>query len=281
MAIDATEAHSDAGRKPRRSRRFWLLRVAIAIALLVVLTEIGLRVILGLGSPLLYQPDPYCKYFVKPNQNLRRFFAHNRINSEGMRSDEFAMPRPKDRVARFCIGDSVTYGTTSVDQSLIFTTLLTSSLPPIEHRPVEVLNASAGGWAIDNEVNYLLSRGTFDSNVVFLVLNTGDPGQPSAPWQPSLGSPTERPWTAIGETWFRYAEPRIFGQRLAADAGTVLPSMEEEVTTSLENQKLLQQANAFCQKNNTVFGIIYIPFPAFTGPVAETCARLTRRVDDA
>jgi hypothetical protein len=91
---------------PRRPNKwFRRLRIFAVIGVItVVLTEILLRLIFGLGSPVLYQPDPYTTIIVQPNQNLRRFFARNRVNQYSMRSDDFAMPRPKDHLRVLCIG---------------------------------------------------------------------------------------------------------------------------------------------------------------------------------
>src|SRR5205085_2864502 len=112
------------------------------------------------------------------NQRISRFFCRNDINSAGMRSEPIRTPKPSDELRIMFVGDSVLYGMTHVDQSKIATTILARELPTQLHRPVEVLNASAGGWAIGNEVGYLRSRGTFQSDVVVFVLNTYDMGQP-------------------------------------------------------------------------------------------------------
>jgi GDSL-like Lipase/Acylhydrolase family len=254
---------------PPRRKRVWLRRIAITLVVGVVLAEILLRLIFGFGSPLLYQADAACEYLPKPDQHLYRFFAHNDINHASMRSPDFIMPRPNDSERFLFIGDSVTYGTTYVDQSLIFTSRLAATLPGIEHKPVEVLNASAGGWGVGNEVGYLQSRGTFDANVVLIVLNTGDPGQPTAEFPHDLNFPTERPWTAIGELWSRYLVPRIFDSPQAGDPGTVMSKLEEELKNSEANMHLLDQAHAFCQKSGTLFALVYVPFAGTTGPIVD------------
>jgi hypothetical protein len=245
----------------------WLRRGVIALGVSLVLAEVLLRLIFGLGSPVLYQADADCRYLPKPDQHLYRFFSHNDINHYSMRSAAFEMPRPKG-VERFLfIGDSVTYGTTYVDQSLIFTSRLNTMLSSIEHKPVEVLNASAGGWGVGNEVGYLRSRGTFDANAVLIVLNTGDPGQPTAEFPHNLNFPEQRPWTAIGETWWRYVLPRLFSEPVPGDPGTAEEQLEEELKTSAANMQLLEEANRYCQKAGTLFAVVYVPFAGVTGPL--------------
>src|SRR4051812_16422854 len=72
--------------KPKRFRRF-LKRLMIVAVVGLILAEIGLRLILGLGPPVFYQPAPACGYLPKPDQNTTRFFAHNQTNAFSMRSD--------------------------------------------------------------------------------------------------------------------------------------------------------------------------------------------------
>ena len=183
--------------------------------------------------------DPDCGYRFKPNQHVYRIFAHNDLNRYGMRCPEIELPRPKDRLRFFFIGDSITYGTTYVDQPEIFTLRLVPLLTKAEHQPVEVLNQSAGGWAPSNEVRYFLANGTFDSNVVVFVLNTGDLGQPFVDFPAGdVSFPTARPWTAIGEVFQRYVIPRIKGQ-LFTDAGTTVVSSQENAETGFSNLQLL------------------------------------------
>jgi hypothetical protein len=253
---------------PPRRKRVWLRRIAITLIVVVIGTEILLRLIFGLGSPVLWQADAGAQYVAKPDQHLRRFFARNDINHESMRSADFAMPRPKGEERFLFIGDSVTYGTTYVDQSEIFVTRLAASLSAAEHKPVETLNASAGGWGVGNEVGYLTSRGTFDANAVLIVLNTGDPGQTTNMYA-DIPDPHENPWTAIGETWSRYVFPRLFRRPIPSDAGTSMPSLEDELKTSEANMQLLDQAYAYCQKSGTLFALVYVPFAGMTGPIVD------------
>jgi hypothetical protein len=194
------------------------------------LSEAILRFAFGLGNPVLNVPDATCAYILKPDQNVFRFFAHTRTNRYGMRSDEVSSSRSPDTLRVLFVGDSITYGTSRVDQSDLFTERLHKDLPAVLHRPVEVLNASAGAWAIDNELSYIRSRGIFQSDLVVMVLNDGDVAQPRSTIA-DVGDdlPSERPATAIGELYSRYLRPRIFhnarhidaGDTVAADSATI------------------------------------------------------------
>ena len=181
----------------------------------------ALRVQWGLGTPLLYQNDPDTGYIVSPSQNIVRFHCHNQINKFSMRSPAITATKPPGEFRLLAIGDSVTYGTSFVDQPLIFTSLLARDLPGRLGEPVEVLNASAGGWAVGNELGYLRSRGTFDANLVMFVINTGDLAQTFAlsPVDSSLSFPSHNPFCALTELLQRYILPRFIHQN-TADAGS-------------------------------------------------------------
>jgi hypothetical protein len=190
---------------------------------LVAGTEAVLRFGLGLGDPVLIAPDPACSYITRPDQNVHRFFVHTYINRYGMRSAEF-VPVPSPGVVRVLfVGDSITYGTTHVDQQKIFTQIVGRGLPSIVHHPVEILNASANGWAPDNEWSWVRTRGIFHSNFVLLVLNDSDLTQPrSTLAQVGDELPQRRPATAIGELYTRFIAPRILHIARRTDPGDVV-----------------------------------------------------------
>ena len=83
----------------RQGKRPWRI-VGVALCLLVALavgTEATLRLLLGLGDPVLIAPDAACSYITKPDQKIFRFLVHTYINHYGMRSDEVS------REQRVCI----------------------------------------------------------------------------------------------------------------------------------------------------------------------------------
>ena len=133
-------------------------------------------------------------------------------------------------------------------------------LPGRIGKPVDVLNASAGGWAPSNEVAFLRSKGTFDADLVLIVLNAADLSQPFADFQAGPGTPTKAPVTAIGEAWTRYIAPLLFRpQGVSADPGSTpsQPSnMEHETGLMLA---ALDSGRAYSLAHNANFGVIYIP----------------------
>ena len=126
---------------------------------------------------------------------------------------------------------------------------------------MEILNASAGGWAPGNEWGYLKSRGTFDANMVLFVWNTPDIGQKFNNFVPGIGMPTEGPWTAIGETWSRYVWPRIHPSAAPPpDPGSFAgPILDSQVDANLQ---MLVEARDFAAKSHAQFAIVYVWTPS-------------------
>jgi hypothetical protein len=187
-----------------------------------------------------------------------------------MRSDDISPTRPPGVVRILFVGDSLTYGTTHVDQRNIFTQIVRRGLPSIVHRPVEVLNASANGWAPDNEWSWVRSRGIFHSNFVLLVLNDGDLTQPRALIsQLTEGQlPQKRPATAIGELYTRFIAPRILRIAPRTDPGVVVVPDEAIQRANLED---LDRFHALVTSQDGRMILVYVPFrndiPALSTPV--------------
>ena len=221
--------------------------------------------VFGFGSPVLYQPDADCGFMPRPCQDVQRFFSKNYINQWGMRCGEIQRTPSAGTERAFFIGDSVTYATSYVDQQKIWTSLLGNSLPAVAHHPVEVLNMSAGGWAPPNEAGYLKSRGTFHSQIVLIVMTSGDLGGEMSAYDPKNPSfPLQRPVSAIGEVCIRYVVPRLMNQA-TCDAGTSVLPPDELAKRTDSTLRTYQDAREFCAKNGAEFGIVYVPFPKLLG----------------
>lgn len=161
----------------------------------------------GLGSPpLVYLDDSY-GYAFKPSQNLHRFGKRVYYSREGLRSEEL-----KDGVVRvLCVGDSVTNGGAMTDQAATYPYRLEDRLRR-KGLNVQVLNQSAGGWALGNELNYLKRHGIYGARVVLLEVGSDDFSQATAlssSVKGSLDFPTDAPPSATYELAARYLYPRI------------------------------------------------------------------------
>jgi hypothetical protein len=188
---------------------------------ILLLLEICLRLILGLGSPVLYIADPAFGYFPKGGQHLHRFFVDIDTNLLGMRSRPVSEVKTRSEYRILFVGDSVPFGTTYVDQKDIFVEKIGSYFDRTHAKPISVMNASSPGWAPSNELGFLKSRGIYHADMVVLVYNTKDLVQPFVPYTESPLVPLKNPATAVGELWSRYLLPRLFPARAMVDPGSI------------------------------------------------------------
>lgn len=153
------------------------LIIGVIVALGIGAIEIGLRLFFGFGKPPLYIADPQTGYRLTPNQRTKRFGNVFEINEYSMRGPAIA-PQPDPQTLRvLLLGDSIANGGWWTDQSETIAVQLQqhlSAAPRPAYPAVEVLNASANSWGPRNELAYLAKFGTFDSQVVLLLLNTDD-----------------------------------------------------------------------------------------------------------
>jgi hypothetical protein len=255
MNVD-TYPVSDSRLKNRFSN--YLYRIII-VAFLLLTVEMGLRFTLGLGRPLLFISDPTFGSIPAPNQDLHRFFSHIQINEYGMRSGYFSFVKPiKERRILF-VGDSVTFGTTYVDQKCIFTSLINEYYEKKSLTPIVVMNASSPGWAPSNELGFIRSKGIFDADLVVFVLNTKDLIQPFSKFIISPITPTKNPYTAIGESLDRYILPRIFGYKIPVDPGSEFSGDPTAELKTMNILGVLLDAKDLVNRNGAKLTIIFSP----------------------
>ncbi len=250
------------------------LKIATYAALLLVCGEIFMQ-FLGLGHPALVTTDSPAQYEPVPNQNIRRLWpfsdslvAHVRTNSFGMRSDPISEKKDPGTLRIYFLGDSITWGTTEVDQGQLFTEIIHHELPSEVHQPVEVINGSISGWAISNELSFLREHGVLNADRVILVLNDGDPTQPVSPkpQDEEIPSLAHHPIFGFQELWDRGLRPQLSALLRRLDINwNVVPSQDPGIeiggdTVVLHNNlALLSQMNAFVKKSGSKMSILYIP----------------------
>jgi len=196
-----------------------LIVLAGTVAVLVLVVgglEIGLRSF-GFGKPLLYIADPQIGYLLAPNQQTRRFGNQILINQYSMRSDTVTSDRPAHTFRVLLLGDSIANGGWWTDQNHTISTLLQHRLTGTG--TTEVLNASANSWGPRNEWAYLQRFGSFESQIVVLLINTDDlfaVAPTSIPVGRDRNYPNQKPASAISEVFNRYAVKAPFIPELAA-----------------------------------------------------------------
>lgn len=257
-----------------------LKQVLVAFGVLLVLIALGEVVLetIGFGHPALAVFNDSAQYELMPNQYIRRLWplsdswvAHVDTNQYGMRSMPISPVKPANALRIYFLGDSITYGTTQVDQSQIFTDLVRRDLPSIVHRPVEIMNGAMSGWAISNELGYLKEHGTVQADRVVLVLNDGDPAQPLSlkPYNYNIPSVEFNPRWGYQELWYRAIAAklhRIFKNHgipllqsgVYQDPGLIV---SDDTVVIQQNLRYLDQMQAYLEQNNTALSILFIPFP--------------------
>lgn len=215
------------------------VRYRRAVVLAVLLTVIGEGVgrSNGLHHPVVYERTEY-GYRALPNQDLRRFGNHVRYNEFGLRNEPVAALPAADATRVLCVGDSVANGGAITDQDQTISYQLAAILRQ-RHREAEVLNASAPGWAIANELGWLRTFGTFGSQRVVLIMSTHDLFQELAPAavagsHPSF--PTEAPVFALQNVVVQYLLPRVFPEGGVRDPGAAgVESSERQARQNRNN----------------------------------------------
>lgn len=153
------------------------LITGVILAFAIGAVEIALRIFFGFGKPPLYVADPQVGYRLAPNQRTKRFGNLIAINQYSMRGPAIA-PKPESQTLRvLLLGDSIANGSWWTDQSKILSMRMQQQLTgqlPLNYTHVEVLNASANSWGPRNELAYIAKFGTFESQVLVLLLNTDD-----------------------------------------------------------------------------------------------------------
>ena len=188
--------------------RVKILLVILAITIsLILLIETLLRLILGFGNPPIYLADESIGYLLAPNQKVRRFNKRMVINQYSQRNETISSHRPTQTLRLFLLGDSVANGAWWTDQSEIISNLIKQQLELKKSQPVEVLNASANSWSPRNQLAYLERYGTFEAEVIILLINTDDlfgTAPTSFPVGNSLSYPDSKPSLALIELYQRY-----------------------------------------------------------------------------
>lgn len=213
----------------------------VVILGLLILIEGSLR-LLGLGQRLLYLGDPEIGYLLAPNQQIRRFGKTIVINQYSMRSDSIEKARPDHQLRIFLLGDSIANGAWWTDQSQTISALMTQGLTSVLQQEVTVLNASANSWGPRNQLAYLKRFGTFEAQIIVLLMNTDD-FFATAPTDLPVGRdrayPDRQPSSALGELWERFfvrSQPIPMAAEKGDRVGFNLEALTQMRAIARENQ---------------------------------------------
>jgi lysophospholipase L1-like esterase len=226
-----------------------ILIILVAIVGLLIAIELGLRSLWGFGDRIIYLPDEEIGYLLAPNQKVRRFGNRTEINQYSMRSNPIEKQRPASTWRIFLLGDSIANGAWWTDKDRTISALIEQQLKPSlpqSYQSLEVLNASANSWGPRNQLAYLKRFGTFDAQIVILLLNTDDLFA-TAPTSLLVGRdityPDRKPNSAIGEILERVfvrnkpipGLEKVY-QEKGDRVGTNLKAIKEIHTIATQNQ---------------------------------------------
>lgn len=228
---------------------FWVTTAALIALLLLI--ELGLRFFFGFGNPLLYVADPQIGYLLAPSQQTRRFGNTIAINQYSMRSPQISPTLTEDQFRVLLLGDSIINGGWWTDQANTISALLQQqfqSQSTTNSSNIEVLNASANSWGPRNELAYLQRFGSFQAQVIVLVINTDDLFA-TVPSSKVVGRdrnyPDRKPPLAVIEVWQRYLVPTQPVPEAVSHA--------EEKDRVGANLAAIQQIQQIAQQNNAEF----------------------------
>lgn len=232
---------------------FWLILTGLLATL--ILLEVGLRLLFGFGTPLIYVADPKIGYLLAPNQQTRRFGNLIAINQYSMRSPDIAATRSKETFRVLLLGDSVANGGWWTDQTKTISALLQQQLQPSSgYSQIEVLNASANSWAPRNELAYLQRFGSFEAQVIVLIINTDDLFG-TAPTSVVVGRdrnyPNRKPALALAELSQRYL--------LKLKSVPELAAIQAEGDRVGSNLEAIRQMHRIAAANNAKFILLITP----------------------
>jgi lysophospholipase L1-like esterase len=123
-------------------------------------------------------PNPKLSFAHQPNGHAVLMGVDVRINSQGLRDDEYSVTKPDGVYRIMMLGDSTTFGwgvpLNETSAKILERNLNAEHVPGYDH--VEVLNAGVGNYDTVQEVTYYETRGrAFHPDLVVLVYFINDP----------------------------------------------------------------------------------------------------------
>ncbi|MGB5594510.1 MAG: SGNH/GDSL hydrolase family protein [Crocosphaera sp.] len=234
--------------------KFLFISLGVIFASLIIV-EGGLRLFLGLGQRPIYIADADIGYLLAPNQKIRRLGKSTIINQYSMRSGEIEVSQATNIVRLFLLGDSLANGAWWTDQTETISALMTQQIEKMSSQTVEVLNASANSWGPRNQLAYLQRFGTFDAQIIILLMNTDD-FFATKPTSLGVGKeknyPDKQPSSAIGEILERF----FYRPQPIPGMAEVSKEKGDRVGFNLE---AVAKMKAIATQNNSQFMIVLSP----------------------
>ncbi|NET01274.1 MAG: SGNH/GDSL hydrolase family protein [Sphaerospermopsis sp. SIO1G1] len=234
-----------------------VLMVIFALTLgLIIAIELLLRSVFGFGNSLIYIGDEEIGYLLAPNQRTRKMGNRIEINEYSMRSTEISKTRSASTFRILLVGDSIANGGWWTDQENTISSLIEKSLKPQNnYQQIEVLNASANSWGPRNELAYLQKFGSFQSQIIILLINTDDLFA-TAPTSLPVGRDRNYPDHQIPLAILEVAERYLKKQKSIPELEAIQKEGGDRVGINL---KAIGEIKNFVQENNSQFLLVMTP----------------------
>ena len=239
-----------------------------------------MRLVYGHPPPILdpqvvHRAEPYG---YKPVPNQKGVYTVDKpvmTNAFGFRDREWSLKKPAGTVRILVIGDSFTFGNNNLVDD-IYPTVVETMLRERFGDRVEVLNASAGGWDLDNEAAFFQHEGIqYEPDIVVIGFFLNDLLQPRVlqseliPGGRVEGRPELLRWVpypvvrvlkrSAVMSYLRGAlSPLIDGRDFVSDAVANDVDLEREPRLA-QGRRLFQEILASCRRNGITLLIASIP----------------------
>ncbi len=163
------------------------------LVLFVVVAEIALKQLSGLGRPQLFYSHPSYGYRLQPNQETWRFGgAHFRINNLGLRARDDWDAGVEDKIV--FLGDSVTYGGNHISNHELFSEAAVKRLPGLRSG-----NAGIPNWGVENVYGLVVEARFLPAGIFVTTFIEDD-------FYRGLASGRNKPWIKYETPYFALQE---------------------------------------------------------------------------
>jgi len=179
--------------------------VFAGLAITAGAAELALR-----GGDRLRFSEPLLSVNPRASYQFENHPGHPEISSQGLRDEEYPIPKPENRFRILILGDSVTYGL-FVPRERVFSEILEAGFRSRAPR-IEVLNAGVNGYTLYNELKLYAERlRRFEPDLVLVGICMNDVVDPVLHWGDEAGWILDLPEEAIPNREFheKVVLPRV------------------------------------------------------------------------
>ncbi|UCG59043.1 MAG: hypothetical protein JSU70_05950 [Phycisphaerales bacterium] len=152
-----------------RNKKWTVVIVVLCFTLIsVVLAELLLQKLMGLGNPVIYDSSPLYGYRPLPNREYVRFHgAKIRFNNLGLRAERDFDADRHNKI--LFLGDSVTYGGSYINNDELFSHLAVKGLEKYQSG-----NAGVNAWGVENVYGLIVDANFLPAEIYVTTFPEGD-----------------------------------------------------------------------------------------------------------